>query len=175
MTHLKLLPILARFYKNKSNEIATKLIDFIDVRGETAEIISSEVLMVIEKFGVSDKIVAMSADNTNSNFGGLNRARRVNVHTKVKTALQREVIGLGCPEHIVHNTCRTAMDTIPVDVEHLLRKVYGYFHIYTVRVEALKDFCDFVGEAYQTILSHSTVRWLSMLPAVERILQMYAP
>ena len=67
------------------------------------------------------------------------------------------------------------MDTIPVDVEHLLQNVYGYFHIYTVRVEALKDFCDFVGEAYQTILSHSTVRWLSMLPAVERILQMYAP
>ena len=173
--HLKLLPILARFYNNESNEIATKLIDFIDVKGETAEIISSEVLKVIEKFGVSDKIVAMSADNTNSNFGGSNRAGRVNVHTKVKTALQREVNGLWCPAHIVHNTCRTAMDTIPVDVEHLLRKVYGYFLIYTVRVEALKDFCDFVGEAYQTILSHSTVRWLSMLPTVERILQMYAP
>ena len=173
--YLKLLPILARFYNNESNEIATKLMDFIDVKGETAEIISSEVLKVIEKFGVSDKIVAMSADNTNSNFGGLNRAGRVNVHTKVKTALQREVIGLGCPAHIVHNTCRTAMDTIPVDVEHLLRKVYGYFHIYTVRVEALKDFCDFVGEAYQTIFSRSTMRWLSMLPAVERILQMYAP
>ena len=173
--HLKLLPILARFYNNESNEIATKLIDIIDVKGETAKIISSEVLKVIEKFGVSDKIVAMSANNTNSNFGSLNRAGRVNVHTKVKTALRREVIGLGCPAHIVHNSCRTAMDTIPVDVEHLLRKVYGYFHIYTVRVKALKDFCDFVGEAYQTILSHSTVRWLSMLPAVEHILQMYAP
>ena len=44
-----------------------------------------------------------------------------------------------------------------------------------MRVEALKDFCDFVGEAYQTILSHSTMRWLSMLPAEEQILQMYAP
>ena len=82
--HLKLLPILARFYYHESNEIATKLIDFVDVKGETAEIISSEVLKVIEKFGVSDKIVAMSADNTNSNFGGLNLAGRVNVHTKVK-------------------------------------------------------------------------------------------
>ena len=120
--HLKLLPILARFYSHKSNEIATTLIDFVDVKGETAEIISSEVLKVIEKFGVSDKIVGMSADNTNSNFGGLNRAGRVNVHTKVKTALQREVIGLGCPAHIVHSTCRTAMDTLPVDVEYLLQK-----------------------------------------------------
>ena len=92
----------------------------MDVKGKTAEIISSEVLKVIEKFGVSDKIVAMSVDNTNSNFGGLNRAGRVNVHTKVKTALQREVIGLGCSVHIVHNTCRTAMHPIPVDVEHLL-------------------------------------------------------
>ena len=39
--HLKLLPILARFYNHESNEIATKLIDFVDVKGETAEIISS--------------------------------------------------------------------------------------------------------------------------------------
>ena len=109
--HFKLLPILARFYNNESNEIFTKLIDFIEIKGETAEIISSEVPKVIEKFSVSDKIVAMSADNTNSNFGGLNRAGRVNVHTKVKTALQREVIGLGCPALIVHNTCRTAMDS----------------------------------------------------------------
>ena len=31
--HLKLLPILPRFYNNESNEIATKLIDFIDVKG----------------------------------------------------------------------------------------------------------------------------------------------
>ena len=62
------------------------------------------------------------------------------------------------------------MDTIPVDVEHLLRKVCRYFHIYTV-----KYFCNFVGEAYQTILSHSTVWWLSMLSAVERNSQMYAP
>ena len=79
----------------------------------------------------------MSADNTNSNFGDLNRVERVNVHTKVKTAMQRKVIGFGCPAHIVHNTSRTAMDTIPVDVEHLLRKLYGYFLIYTVRIEAL--------------------------------------
>ena len=42
--HLKLLPILAQFYNHKRNEIATKLIDFVDVKGETAEIISSEVL-----------------------------------------------------------------------------------------------------------------------------------
>ena len=145
------------------------MIDFIDVKGETAEIISSKVLKLINKFCASDKIVAMSADNTNSNFDGLNRAGRGNVRTKVKIALQREAIGLGCPAHIVHNTCRKAMNTIPVDVEHLLRKVYGYFHIYTVRVEALKDFCDFVGEAYQTILSHSIVLWFSMLPAVKLI------
>ena len=70
--HLKLLPILARFYNNESKEIVTKLMDLIDAKGETAEIISSEVQKVIEKFGVSDKIDAMSADNTNLNFGGLN-------------------------------------------------------------------------------------------------------
>lgn len=68
--------------------------------------------------------MAFSADNTNTNFGGLNRAGRVNVHTKVKDSLQREVIGLGCPAHIIHNATRTALDTIPIDVEYTFSQKY---------------------------------------------------
>ncbi|KAM3862309.1 interphotoreceptor matrix proteoglycan 2 [Diretmus argenteus] len=65
----------------------------------------------------------LDTDNTNTNFGGLNRAGRVNVHTKVKDSLQREVIGLGCPAHIIHNATRTALGLIPLDVEVL--KMYA--------------------------------------------------
>lgn len=107
--------------------------------------------------------------------GGLNRRGRVNVHSKVKDSLQREVIGLGRPAHIIHNAGRTALDMIPLDVEHLLTKVFGYFHIFTVQVERLKTFCDFVGQEYQSILGHSNVHWLSMLPTLERVLKMYEP
>ncbi|KAG0727846.1 hypothetical protein GWK47_033760 [Chionoecetes opilio] len=145
------------------------------MKGETSAEISEEILITVRRHSLEDKVVAFSADNTNTNFGGLNRAGRVNVHTKVKDSLQREVIGLGCPAHIIHNTARTALDMVPFDVEYLLTKIFGYFHIFTVHVERLKTFCDFVGQEYYNILGHCNVRWLSMLPALERVLQMYAP
>lgn len=109
--------------------------------------------------------MAFSADNTNTYFGGLNMAGRVNVHTKVKDSVQW--VGLGCPAHIIHNATRTALDTIPIDVGYLLKKIFGYFHIFTVRVERLKSFCEFVGQEYHNIIGRSSVRWLSMLPALE--------
>ena len=119
----------------------------------------------------------MSPDKINSNLLGLNRSGSVNIHTKMKTALQEKVIGWRCTVHVVHNTCRTAINTIPIDIEDLLRKAFGYrrFNINTESVEDLKNFCLFFRKVHQTFLSHSTVRWLSMLSAVERILQMYAP
>ena len=159
-----------------SMSIETKLLDFVELKGEKAVELAAEIMVVIEIFSLENKVVAFSADNTNTNFGGLNRVGRVNVHIKVKNAVQREVIGLGCPAHIIHNATRTAMDTLPIDVEYLLTKIFGYFHIYTyLHVERLKSFCEFVGQEYQNILRHSNVRWLSMLPALERVLKMYAP
>uniref|UniRef100_A0A674CR22 DUF4371 domain-containing protein n=1 Tax=Salmo trutta TaxID=8032 RepID=A0A674CR22_SALTR len=173
--HVKLLPIVVRYCKiyDGSISVETKLLDSVELKGETAEEIAAEVLVVIQNVYLENKVVAFSADNTNTNFGGLNRLGRVNVHTKVKNALQREVIGLGCPAHTIHNTARTALDMIPLDVEYLLTKIFGYFNIFTVRVERPKSFYEFVGQEYHNILGHSNVRWLSMLPALERVLKMY--
>ena len=106
---------------------------------------------------------AMSAHNTNSNFGGLNLSCRVNVPTEVKTALQRKVIGSGSQAYIVHNTCRIAMDAIAVDVEHLLRKVLRYIYIYTSRIKASKNACDFVGKVYQTGMAFIAIRFLVLI------------
>jgi hypothetical protein len=43
-----------------------------------------------------------------------------------------------------------------------------------VRVEWLKEFCDFVGQQYKDILGYSNVRWLSLLPAVRRVCESYS-
>ena len=46
----------------------------------------------------------------------------------------------------------TAIDNFPIAVESLVVKIYKFFHIYTVRVTELKQFCDFVDIEYQKIL-----------------------
>jgi len=41
------------------------------------------VIDVLTKFGLMQKIVVLSADNTNTNFSGLNRKGKNNVQTKL--------------------------------------------------------------------------------------------
>ena len=44
-----------------------------------------------------------------------------------------------------------------------------------MRVETLKDFCNFVDIEYRQVLGYSKTRWLALLPAVSRLLEMFLP
>ena len=103
------------------------------------------------------------------------RAGANNVHKRLKDKLGRDCFGIGCGAHIVHNASKTACDMLPIDVESMVNKIFSYFHIYTVRCERLKDFCEFVDVEYHNILSSGKTRWLSLLPAVERLIAMFEP
>jgi hypothetical protein len=85
-------------------------------------------------------VIAISGDNTNTNFGGLKRKRTNNVFCKIKEDLNRGVIGLGCVAHMIHNCAHSSVNTIPLDTEGLVVKIFGYLYIYIfiVRVEWLK-------------------------------------
>lgn len=80
---------------------------------------------------------------------------------------------VGCAAHVVHNAVQTAVDVFPIDVQSILGKVFQHFHQYTVRVESLKSVCEFVEIEYKPILGHSKTRWLSLLPALTRFIQVY--
>jgi hypothetical protein len=49
----------------------------------------------------------------------------------------------------LHNALQTSADILPLDVEAIVNKIFQYFHIYTVWVEELKEFCDFVDVEYK--------------------------
>lgn len=76
-------------------------------------------------------------------------------------------MGVGSTEHIAHNTLQTAADFLPIDVEVIVNKIYCYFHIYTVREERLKEFCEV---QYRLLVNHSNAPRLSLTCAAERIL-----
>ena len=62
---------------------------------------------------------------------------------------------------------------LSVYVESLVVKIYKFFHIYTVRVCELKEFCDFADVEYQRLLQHGNTRFLLLLPALERVLELF--
>ena len=116
--------------------------DFVSLPGETSDIIATSIYEILCKYNVQGKVAAICADNANTNFGGLLRKGTNNVYAKLKDQLQKPIIGVGCAAHIVHNTIQTAADQLPIDIEGIIVKIYGHFHIFTVRVEKLKDFCE---------------------------------
>lgn len=54
-------------------------------------------------------------------------------------------------------------------------KIYSYFYIYTIRVEKFKEICDDIDLQYRKLLGYSKTRWLTFLPALERILKLFHP
>ena len=78
-----------------------------------------------------------------------------------------------CAAHIVHNCIELAVDNLSVPVERIVVKIYKFFHSHTVRVTQLKEFCDFVDVEYQRILQHGNTRFLSLLSALQRVIEMF--
>jgi hypothetical protein len=55
-----------------------------------------------------------------------------------------------------------------VDTEVFLMKFSGYFHIYIVHVECLKDFCDFAEQEHKQILVYANI--LNIYPSLKSFL-----
>ena len=106
-------------------------------------------------------------------FGGAKRAGSNNLFCKLKKKLNIPLIGIGCMSHIIHNSVETACSQLPLDVETFIIKVFKYFHIFTVRTERLKEFCEFVNIQYEKVLGYSSTRWLALMPAIERIIKLF--
>ena len=108
-------------------------------------------------------------------FGGLQcKEEGGNVFAMLKKLLQKEaLIGVGCPAHILNNCVHHRTDTMSIDIDNLIFKIYQYFYIYIVRTEKLKEFCTFVDIEYKKLLSHSSTRWLSLFPGIARLIQIF--
>ena len=82
-------------------------------------------------------------------------------------------MGVGCAEHLIHNALQTSADMLPVDVESIINNIFQHFHIFTVRVEELKTFCNFVEVDYKPVLGSVKTKWLSLLSALVRTIEMF--
>lgn len=170
----KLYPVLVRYF-NFERGIQTKVLNLKAIDGETSEIISNHLKKTVDDHNLNDKVIAMCADNTNTNFGGITRKGDNNVHKKMMHLLGKNIIGIGCNAHIVSNAINTASSLMSIDVEVIIPQIYLYFERFTVRVASLKSFCEEVSVEYKKLLGYSKTRWLALMPAVERVLQLFEP
>lgn len=171
---LKLYPVLIRYF-NAVSGVQTKILDLSCITGETSEILSKHIFDIVKKRNLSEKVLALSADNTNTNFGGVNRRGENNVHKKLMLNLNKSIIGIGCNAHIISNAINTASSVMSIDVEVIIPQIYLHFNRFTVRVTKLQELCSEADVQYKKLLGFSKVRWLALTPAIERIIQLFDP
>jgi len=61
------------------------------------------------------KIIALSANNTNINFGGIVTRGKNNLFSHLNANLEYNIIRIGCSAHIINNAIQSASDTLPID------------------------------------------------------------
>jgi len=110
-------------------------------------------------------VSSYSADNASENYG-----KKQSLFTKLK-ALNGKIVKANCNAHILHNTLKKVTDFINCDVETTATCVYSHFSISANRRVELQDFFDFLDLQYNDLLRHVPTRWLSLGPAIERLLK----
>lgn len=169
----KLFPIVVQYY-SRTKGLQTKALEMKSLTNESAETISNYLMETLENANLTSKCVAFAADNINTNFGGAARkSSGNNVLSKLKNSLSPGLYGSGCSMHILHNAVQHGIDDLAIGIDMMVYKIYSFFSIYTVRTERLKSFCEFVKIEYAPLLNHSKSRFLSLLPAVTRIIQQF--
>ncbi|KAL4147793.1 hypothetical protein QTP88_002142 [Uroleucon formosanum] len=121
---IKLVPVIVRYF-SPTTGVRNKILEFSNLPGETADLIHNQIIKVLNNFNLTEKIISYSADNTNTNFGGLQRKGKNNVFIKLKETLNREILGMGCYAHIIHNSIQCASDCLPIDIESIIICVGG--------------------------------------------------
>jgi hypothetical protein len=116
---LKMVPVLVPYFISEEG-IRIMVLEFLDLPCETADQLTEYVWQLVTKWNIEKKVVVLSADNTNTNFGGSCRRRKNNVFHKLKSKLNRTLIGVGCSSCIINNAIQCAADTLPMGVQAVL-------------------------------------------------------
>ena len=90
---------------------------------ETAKAISEDFKTCLKKCNIIEKCAAFSADNCNTNFDGLKRSAKNNVCSHLKIKSGKDLIGIGCLAHIVHDSAQHGFDSMTIDLESVIRKL----------------------------------------------------
>ena len=136
---VKIIPVANRYFVPEVG-VKVKLLKFKSPPRETVVILNEYLVLFLEKNELKEKFVEFCTDNCNINFGGVKRRGQNIVFFKAKKNIRRDLTGIGCAAHVVHNCLQHAVDNLLVYVESLAVKMYKFFHITLFELQSSNNF-----------------------------------
>lgn len=165
----KMYPLALRYF-SVQHGVREVLLDFYEDANEDAESICNRITSSLQDAKLPLNCVsAFSADNASVNFGIHN-----GVYARLRNGMPT-LVRANCNCHVVYDCANYAFIFFAYDVEDFILKVYAEFSRSAKRVEALKRCFEFANTEYHVLLRHVSTRWLSLRPAIERILECWEP
>lgn len=167
--NIKTFPIVLRYF-SKEHGICTKLLSFFSLTNEKSQTVGSALKHKLAESNVKIECASSyGADNANVNFG-----KKQSVFTELQKANQ-DILAAGCPCHIIHNAFKYGLRNLRFELDVIITKIYNEFSSSTSNLAELKTFFEFLDVDYAPFIKHGVTRWLTLVPAVDRLIQKFEP
>jgi hypothetical protein len=162
--NVKLYPIAIQYFDiNKG--INNFVLNFYEDSNEKSDNICLKLKQCLSENNINESnLIAYTGDNASINYG---------IHHSVYQMFKSAnscVVKANCNCHVLHNTAKHALITLPFDIENLVLKMFSHFSISAKRVSDLKSCYNYTDNEFQKMKKHSTTRWLTLLPAINCII-----
>lgn len=148
----KMFPLVLQYF-SPTKGLQLKLYDLYPDHKEDAITISNKIKTALERGGLDiNSITGYAADNANVNYG-----KHHSVFTELKK-MNKDLLAVNCPAHIVHNCARHAFDSLTFDIESCVLRLFSHFSNSAQREHQLMEFYDFVDIEYKKLLGHVVTR-----------------
>ena len=105
----------------------------------------------------------------------VNKTVKANINAKLKQCFKRQLVNTGsCQLHVVHNTFRKGLESYGEDIENLCIDLFYFFKLSAKRREDFLKIQQKLDLDEVVFLRHVDSRWLSLLPAAERVKDQFA-
>ncbi|KAH6948290.1 hypothetical protein HPB50_023344 [Hyalomma asiaticum] len=157
------LDVLVRYFSVKAQDVVVEHLQSFHMGHATAD----------ELFScVSDSLSELPKNNMVCFFSDGPNVMKC-LKRKIKAELSPNMIDIGeCGLHKVHNAFAAALDTFCQEVDSIVTDIHQYFKC-AMRHADIKDLQQKLGLPQLEFLRHVSSRWLTLLPSIQRVLELY--